>query len=44
VIAHTILNGTSYWFCCDGCRDRFEANPAKFTLPEAEPEGMEAPV
>jgi YHS domain-containing protein len=44
VIAHAILNGTSYWFGSDRCRERFEANPAKFTLPDAKPEGMDAPV
>jgi len=42
--AHAIHSGTTYWFCSDRCRERFEANPAKFTLPDAKSEGMEAPV
>ncbi len=24
------FEGTSYYFCCDGCRDRFTAEPAKY--------------
>ena len=44
--AHAVHEGTTYWFCADRCRERFEANPAKFTAPGAQPEGMEpsAPV
>jgi Cu+-exporting ATPase len=22
--------GVTYWFCCDGCRKAFEAEPAKY--------------
>src|SRR6201992_3344552 len=32
-------NGTTYHFCCNGCRTKFEADPAKYldkTKPEAE--------
>jgi YHS domain-containing protein len=29
--AHTTFEGCDYWFCCDGCRERFEASPARFT-------------
>jgi YHS domain-containing protein len=24
-------NGKTYYFCCGGCKAKFEANPAKFT-------------
>jgi uncharacterized membrane protein YraQ (UPF0718 family)/YHS domain-containing protein len=37
-------DGRQYWFCSDRCRERFEANPARFTAPGAQPEGMEEPV
>jgi uncharacterized protein len=43
--AHVTHGGHDYWFCSDRCRERFEANPAKFTAPGAVPEGMdEGPV
>jgi uncharacterized protein len=42
--ASTIHAGTRYWFCSDRCLARFEADPARFTRPGAEPEGMEPPV
>ena len=25
-----IYQGHSYWFCADGCREAFEANPKKY--------------
>jgi YHS domain-containing protein len=25
------VDGQRYWFCCDGCRDRFATAPARFT-------------
>lgn len=28
--ATTVLDGRTYYFCCDQCRDRFTANPTKF--------------
>jgi uncharacterized membrane protein YraQ (UPF0718 family) len=40
--AHTTHDGHDFWFCSDRCRERFEANPAKFTAPGAVPEGMDA--
>src|SRR5438445_480640 len=39
--AHTSHERRNYWFCSDRCRERFEANPARFTRPGAKPEGME---
>lgn len=27
---HADVDGTTYWFCCQGCLDRFVANPAAF--------------
>jgi uncharacterized membrane protein YraQ (UPF0718 family)/YHS domain-containing protein len=39
--ASTEHDGTAYWFCSDRCRERFEANPERFTRPGAVPEGME---
>ena len=41
--AEATHHGTTYWFCSDRCRERFEASPAKFTLPPSKPEDMEAP-
>ncbi len=32
--ATTVLDGASYYFCCDQCRDRFRASPAKFLRPD----------
>lgn len=31
--------GTAYWFCCAGCRRRFERDPASFLAPAAGPAG-----
>ena len=39
--AHATHDAVDYWFCSDRCRERFAANPAKFTAPGAVPEGME---
>ena len=33
--ATTVLDGTTYYFCSDQCRDKFVANPAKFLRPDA---------
>lgn len=27
----TLYSGRSYWFCAEGCRSAFEANPKKYT-------------
>ena len=27
--ARTTHAGQTYWFCCDGCREHFEADPAR---------------
>ena len=32
--AITTLEGTTYYFCCDQCRDRFSASPEKFLRPD----------
>jgi uncharacterized membrane protein YraQ (UPF0718 family)/YHS domain-containing protein len=29
--AHSRLEGATFWFCSDGCRERFETAPARFT-------------
>jgi hypothetical protein len=42
--AHTSHAGRTYWFCSDRCRERFVANPERFTARGAQPEGMEEPV
>jgi uncharacterized membrane protein YraQ (UPF0718 family)/YHS domain-containing protein len=31
--ATTMLDGATYYFCCDQCRDRFTADPARFLRP-----------
>ena len=31
--ATSLYNGTTYYFCCNGCRERFLANPAQFLEP-----------
>ena len=28
--------GTTYYFCCNGCRTKFEADPRKYLAPKAE--------
>jgi uncharacterized membrane protein YraQ (UPF0718 family)/YHS domain-containing protein len=33
--ARTTFNNTHYWFCADRCRERFEADPARFTKQSA---------
>ncbi len=33
---HADHRGTRYWFCCDGCRSKFQADPGKY-LEKAEP-------
>jgi Cu+-exporting ATPase len=25
--------GVTYWFCCDSCRRKFEAEPARYAQP-----------
>ena len=32
--AATVLDDITYYFCCEQCRDRFDANPAKFLRPD----------
>jgi len=41
--AHTSHDGTTYWFCSDRCRERFEADPDRYAHPTADhtPEPME---
>lgn len=38
---HTRLGKVDYWFCCAGCRTKFEADPDKYLKP-AEPEPVAA--
>jgi len=28
--AKSVYKGKTYWFCCPGCKPRFDANPAKY--------------
>ena len=35
--------GTKYVFCCEGCKRKFEAEPAKYLGPNAQVEAMSAP-
>jgi YHS domain-containing protein len=39
--AEALHAGQMYFFCSDRCHERFEANPARYASPGAEPEGME---
>ncbi len=32
--------GQTYYFCCAGCRTKFEADPAKYLSPDWKPKGM----
>ena len=41
--AHAAHHGHTYSFCSDRCRERFEADPARFAGKDAHPEGMGAP-
>ena len=34
---HVDHDGTRYWFCCDGCRDKFRANPDKYLAKAGSP-------
>ena len=34
---HARFRGHTYYFCCDGCRTQFEADPEKFLSPEELP-------
>ena len=27
---HVTIDGTTTWFCCEGCRQAFERNPARY--------------
>jgi xanthine dehydrogenase accessory factor len=27
---HVTIDGTTTWFCCEGCRKAFEKNPARY--------------
>jgi Cu+-exporting ATPase len=35
----TAHEGKTYWFCCNGCRTKFEADPAKYLAGHREPMG-----
>jgi Cu+-exporting ATPase len=37
-------DGETYWFCCEGCRDMFLANPARYVAKGAEPGGQARPL
>ena len=45
---HTSHNGTDYYFCCGGCKTKFEADPEKYlakdATPAAAPERAKDPV
>src|SRR5690348_1470918 len=34
---HVDHDGTRYWFCCDGCRDNFRADPDKYLAKAGSP-------
>ncbi len=34
---HADHDGTRYWFCCDGCRDKFRADPDKYLAKAGSP-------
>jgi len=40
--AQSVHEGTTYFFCADRCRVRFDADPERFTAHDAEHEPMEA--
>src|SRR5487761_2551626 len=40
--AHRQFEGQDVWFCNVGCAERFDEDPARFTSPDAVPEGMPA--
>lgn len=43
--ASAVHEGVTFFFCADRCRERFEADPERFSHPDATPEGMdEGPV
>jgi Cu+-exporting ATPase len=35
---HHVYRGEDYYFCCDGCRTKFAADPGKYLQPKPEPE------
>jgi P-type Cu+ transporter len=35
---HTVHQGKDYYFCCAGCKAKFEAEPEKYLAPEPKPE------
>jgi Cu+-exporting ATPase len=36
----TTINGETYYFCAEGCRQSFEKNPKKFLKPKAKKKGI----
>jgi Cu+-exporting ATPase len=34
---HVDHDGTRYWFCCDGCRDKFRADPGRYLAEAGSP-------
>ncbi len=32
---HTEYNGKTYYFCCAGCKKKFESDPAKYSAPKS---------
>ncbi len=39
--AQTEYEGKTYYFCAPGCKNDFEADPAKYLSPDYTPEPME---
>ncbi len=35
-----IIDGETYYFCAEGCRQSFETNPKKFLKPKAKKKGI----
>jgi len=42
--AHLVHEGTDVWFCCQGCADRFSADPGRYGGDVTGPPGPETPV
>lgn len=32
---HSEYNGKTYYFCCGGCKKKFESDPAKYSAPKS---------
>ena len=39
---HYVYQGKNYYFCCDGCKTGFAANPEKYLEPENEAQASHA--